>query len=608
MNTNTTIEQCNTDILEKQKRQLENEIVNGENAGHFVVFDIEAGCRKTRTAEKALCELFHKGKKAIFVRQFDNDCRESMNNINSIAKDKIAFAYNNEDVSPIMARTMNIREIPILIITHQKYRALMMDGNKRKLFIQDRHTLVVDEFLSTVNTISLGEGDISTYKALFSNDHVILQAFEKAMRVPIDFLKTWDEENTPRRFITMRDISPVKSFNMLIKLISANINNETLSIYRSKVFQNIEQQDNLNVDLLSKLQTVKILCEKIMEYKQFFVSMCLYSDKKIYTTDKRYKYWFLDNNIMLDASGELQIAYSLNNEEFKLQRCEKVLNHNKWKIINIPVTTTSATKEKILNFYDVVNREIEKYNGDILVVGKKDEMSMINLPDENKGYFGNITGSNKWYDKKNIAIIQTHNLSDIDYILKYLHYAKECIDEKFTLSAKCSGRTEKKIYSFTNPILEDIRIHWIASEIYQAIKRINRNMLYESDVLVFINNDKIIDLVKRQMKNCKVEVVNFSDDTFDFVKNRQDDYIKELKKKSYASKFISILAEIQNGLHQDMMDKNRRISKKEFRSYLGIKTSGNFCNKVLNKSEVIDYCTARGIGLAGNYITIPKVS
>ena len=51
---NTKIENCNTELLEEQKRQLKYEIVYGENEGHFAVFDIEAGCRKTRTAENNL--------------------------------------------------------------------------------------------------------------------------------------------------------------------------------------------------------------------------------------------------------------------------------------------------------------------------------------------------------------------------------------------------------------------------------------------------------------------------------------------------------------------------------------------------------------------------
>lgn len=605
---NTNIENCNTELLEKQKQQLKYEIVYGENSGCFAVFDIEAGCRKTRTAESALIDLYRNGKKAIFVRRTDDDCRESMRNINNMAGMDIAFAYNNEDVPITTVSKTNayLPNIPIVIITHQKYTVLMKDVGKRRLFAKNRSTLVIDEFLSTINVISIGSSDIETYKSLFKNDNVLSLAFEKAMHQPIDFLTAWNKENNERRFITLTDKSPSKDFNMLIKLIRANVTNDLLKEWREKIRCSVAPIPDLNLVLLDDICTVKILCEHILEYKQLFTGMCLYSDKKLYTTDKRYNYWFLDNNIMLDASGELQIAYSLNREEFALQHCEKVLDHSQWKIINVPVTTTTAIKDKILNFYDVVNRKLKKYGNDILVVGKKDEMGLIDVPEENKGYFGNITGSNQWHDKKNVAIIQTHNLSDVDYILKYLHYAKTTIEEAFPLTCKCNGRAVKRIYSFTDKRLEKIRVHWIASEIYQAVKRVNRNMRYDTDVLIFINNEDVIDLIKSQMKNCIVETADYDSDMFIMEKSKQDDYVETLKHDSYASKFIDFLAEVQNGLHSEFIDEKNRIQKAKVRDFLGIKSSSNFADKVLRKSEVISYCQARDIQFTGQYIRLPE--
>lgn len=171
---NTNIENCNTELLDEQKRQLKHEIIYGENSGHFAVFDIEAGCRKTRTAESALVDLYKDGKKAIFVRRTDNDCRESMKNINEMAGIDIAFAYNNEDVPTTIVSKINtyLHNIPIIIITHQKYTVLMKDIGKRKIFAKSRSTLVIDEFLSTINVISLGNSDIETYRSLFKNDNI----------------------------------------------------------------------------------------------------------------------------------------------------------------------------------------------------------------------------------------------------------------------------------------------------------------------------------------------------------------------------------------------------------------------------------------------------
>ena len=154
--------------------------------------------------------------------------------------------------------------------------------------------------------------------------------------------------------------------------------------------------------------------------------------------------------------------------------------------------------------------------------------------------------------------------------------------------------------------LENIRVHWIASEIYQAIKRVNRNMVHTTDVIIFLNNEKIISLIQEQMKNSCLEVNDYQIDMFQIEKNKQDEYVDTLKKESYATKFIVLLAEIQNGMHSEMLDSNNRISKIRAREYLGIKTSGNFSNKVLNKSEVIFYCQTRNIRLDGQYIKLPK--
>ncbi len=605
---NTKIENCNIDLLEKQKEQLSYEIEHGENAGFFNVFDIEAGCRKTRTAEQAISEAFlNYDRKTILVRRNDEDCRESMRIINETAGKEIAFAYNNEDVKVTEAKAVmkNLTQIPVLIITHQKYKVLMKDGSKRRLFTEGRKNLVIDEFISAIDVISLNERDIETFRLLFRNDPTILQAFEKAMSEIVDFFRTWNKENTDRRFVTMNDRHPAKDFSELLKLINANITNEILEQWKYDVMMKMDEEQ-INVELLGGIITRKMLCDQIFSYKQLFTGMCLYSDKKLYTTDKRNKYWFLDNNVMLDASGELQSVYSLNQEEFSLQHCDKVLNHSKWKIIQIPVNTTSAGKEKMENFYEVVNEEISKYGNEILVIGKKNEMYLINVPEENKGYFGNVTGSNQWYNMKNVAIIQTHNLSDIDYILKYLHYAKEIIDKKLVLNGRCNGRKGHTLYSFKDKRLEEIRVKWIASEIYQAVKRVNRNMQYETDVLVFINNEAVIELLRNQLKNCVYEVLQLDEDRFSFIKNRQDEYIEKLKKDSYATKFIDFLAEVQNGLHGEFVDNKKRISKVKIREYLGINTSSNFNDKVLKKTEVIRYCEVRKISLTGQYIKLPS--
>ena len=39
-------------------------------------------------------------------------------------------------------------------------------------------------------------------------------------------------------------------------------------------------------------------------------------------------------------------------------------------------------------------------------------------------------------------------------------------------------------------------------------------MRYDTEVLIFINNENIIELIKSQMKNCTVKTIDFDNDMF----------------------------------------------------------------------------------------------
>lgn len=599
---------CNFDLLAQQKERLQEAIIHGSNAGHFAVFDIEAGCQKTRTAEKALVKAWEHGRRSLLVRRSKEDCRESVRLMNQTAGEEIAIAYNSEDVPVYQRKAVDagLEEVPIVVITHEKYKVLMRDPPKQKVFMSRREILVVDEFLSSIEKIVLSESNIVTYRRLFQNNHLIYQTFEQTMGQLIDLLQAWNSQNISRKFHLIKVDNSQQNFLQLNKLIRANITNENLDQWKAKILEDAECCLDVDRELLVSLETIGKLCAKLDSYQQMFGQEILYCDKKLFATDQRYQYWFLKNNIMLDASGNLQSAYYLNPKIFKLMHCEKVLDHQAWKILNIPVNTTTSCKKKIINFYDVVNSQVEKYHDDILVVGKKEEMTQIRVLEENKGYFGNVTGSNQWCNRKHVAIIHTNNLSDVDYILQYLHYGIPEEIATVSLNARCEGMKEHRIYSFDNPILEEIRVRWIVSEIYQAIKRVNRNMEFRTDVLLFLNQDKVVSLLQEQLKNCKMETIDYEDGFFKYENSRQEEYVSRLKQTGYAAKFISLLAEIQSGLHREMVDPQGKILKMKIREYLGIHSSSNFSQKVLAKTEVIEYCQSRHIECKGKYIHLPR--
>ena len=200
---NANIERCNYEILEQQKKQLFHEILYGENAGYFKVFDIEAGCRKTKTAEEALVKLAEQGDMAIFVRLTNEDCRSSMKRINELAGEEIAFAYNNEDVpvEEVEKYDNYIKSVPILIITHQKYKVLMRDKRKCKKFIGGRKCLIIDEFLSDMEKIIWSEADIESFRQLYSFDFILRKQFEDAFHHLITDLKYHNNKRAPRELL-----------------------------------------------------------------------------------------------------------------------------------------------------------------------------------------------------------------------------------------------------------------------------------------------------------------------------------------------------------------------------------------------------------------------
>jgi hypothetical protein len=602
----TKIEHCNNQLLEEEKTELIQGIVYGSNKDYFNIVDIEAGCRKTRTAEVALAKLAtDTDKSAIFVRPNIIDCFESAKKINAIVGKQVAYAYNSESVNKynMTAVQKDFPNIRILIITHAKYFVLAANRSMRNVFTKNRQVLVIDEFVDDVRKLSLSLMDINSYKKLFLSDMEMETLYLEITCKLENAILTSKED---RSFLIITKDYIFKNINQLLKYIRSNFTEPSLQV---RIASTINEYGNtISPALLEQIKTKRQLCNKITELKEFYNQTCLYNQGTLYTTDSRYLPWLLDNNVMLDASGDLQIAYNLNNNLYHLENTPRVLDHSLWTLINVPVNTTTTGKSRIQNYYDIVNQYIEKYDlNDILVVGNQHELFKINVPQEHKAYFGNITGSNKWANLSNVAIIQTPNIDDTDYILKYIHYSKEFISSTLgKWATKSTGRNTLSRYQFKDARFEHIRTLWIAEQTYQAIKRVNRNMNHVTNVLIFMNNPDVIELLQKKLAGCKVKTLEEND----FIPqwNKQDKYIKSLQEKSYASKFKQLLAELIEGEHKELeYDSHYGLyTKKAIREYLGIRNPTLFSNKVLAKTDVITFCKVRNINTSGKYIKFAK--
>lgn len=607
---NTNIKNCNNELLELQKQHLIDEIINGNNKKYFKIFDIEAGCRKTRTAEQALAKLaLTTNKNAILVRRNNKDCRESAMNINRISGAQVAFVYNNEDIleNERMKVKKSLHTHRVVVITSQKYLVLANDKSQRKIFAEGRDILIIDEFIDDIKPLKLDYMMLNLYKSIIGSDLIILNKFNEF----ISKLEDYAIANNKGRFFVR--ITPYINFSKKIselkRLIKDNLTNDWLKQKINEISNSLQ----VDFSLLDYVLTVSKLCNKIDEIAEFYKKVCIIENGVFYTTDSRCQKWLLNNNIILDASGNLQIAYLLNSDLYHLEGCDKVLDHSNWNIVNVVANTTTSGKTRIANYYDIINQILKKYGSKTLVIGNKAELNMIDCPSYSKCYFGNITGSNSWADYKNVIVIHTPNVSDTNYILKALHYARNDIEiQKCSWAAKSTGRNMTQTWKFENPYFEKIRTFFIAEEVYQALKRVNRTMEHNTNAVLIMNNFQAVEMLKLMLKNCGFEVSYNTD--FKYKWTRQEDYIVDLKSNSYAQKFMTLLAELVNGQHKELQHKDKignivigTYKKKDLREYLGIINCTIFSNKVLNKTDVIQYCQTRNIDTSGQYVKINNI-
>lgn len=594
----TKMQNCNTELLVQQKHDLVNDIINGEHTNHFKVIDLECGTGKTLTTEKALAKMIMEtDKSALFVRLTKEDCRTSANRINDICKNKCALVFNNDlNKKERDELSSHLADYRVVCIAHQKYVNLSRDN--RKAFTKGRDILVIDEFPSDVVSMKIDMEYIDFYKSLFKFDPVLSDRYCKIVKEIETCLLSRKEVD--RAFVKLAEANMRKSVAEFKQLMKSSVSQAQLQcLLVDKSLPSTYKDDDVK-------KTVQSLCKQVDNIQQFYGKVCVLANNTIHTSDTRYDRWFLQNNILLDASGCLQSAYELDPKMYRLANLEPVLDHGKWTIYNILVNTTTKGKTQITNFTEIVNNILSR-NEECLLVCKKEELDRYEC--KHKCYFGNITGSNEFRNLKNVVIAHTPNLDDIQYLVKYLHYNRKEIQEG-VLRGKSTGSGITHIWKFNDERFERIREKWAANEIYQAIKRVNRQMEHSTKCFLLCNNQNVVKLVADKLKNCQVKEVVGDNFEFEFKPNRRDEYIDKLRENSFANKFITLVAELQDGKHEELLhdEKNNigyRYKKKAVCQYLGI-NSTNFSHYIGNKTNVVQFCDVRGIAITGQYIVIPK--
>ena len=619
------IANCDMKALIEYKKKLREKIINGQNEigicedspyflcknrNIFRVFQLECGTGKSFTALMSIIDkhtsLISKG--TLYVTKLTRDGKKIAQEINSAFKEDVAFALNSETISGNIDMQQKLKKYPIIIITHEQYEILAKNETLRKKFVDNRELLLIDEWLSLCEKKEITRSDIVLLENQLQNKYLI----ELFHEITLEIEKCLIKEKKGRKFFNAKsNVNEIrKKCNKLKDMIKENLDNNFLASFRS---------------------TKNELCRQIDDIVHFYNGTCLLWEHKLYTIDRTIKYWTLNNNIILDASASLNGAYRLRKNLFVIENYESVLDYKNWEIININENSSQNGQKNYTNFFEVVKKIADNLGKDeTLIVDRKDN--------SNKQYFGyhssyyaNLRSNNDYKDMKNIIIAYTPYLPDVDIVLEYLYFSQNCYCDKEETTnhgwceiSEWTGRKDGATYELSNKEFELFRKQHVANEIYQAIKRVNRDMTKETKVVVIIKDTQVFDMVTAMLPKCKITYHSeYNTEKYAFIKRKPPKQTGEIlemeQKQTYVEKAIKLFEKILSGdipkelILRDKTDNiiHDKYKKSAVGQYIGIdysKTSGRsiLSNKVLKNTDFLRFMECNDVTEKGQYFYLKK--
>lgn len=555
----------------EQYKMLQNHIVAGLHS-NFYVFDMEASIGKTRETEKILAND-KTNNRYLFVLQFIDEIKEITNKINELAGKEIATYYDGGFAEDKKKKFLDsVSDYKVVCISHAKYLQLCKDEKQRNIITFNRNVLIIDEHINPIRKIIYNKGIYKDLYRIFSHHH-LTSALSYLDNINNILLNNID--------ITLRESVLIidSNRNKMIAYLDEFINEVKKCVAEGFNHTVRDCTSNTTVKLTNKNSIIEYLISLKNFYNNPYVFIGDNDNQGIVTYDNDFKLFRLKNNIILNANGKLQPLYFFDKDEYEVAQLPPVIDHRNFIVCNIPVNTSrTAKKNKYLDFCNDVKRitfdilDLDKSN--TLIIGSKEESQHFE-DDYNYAYFGNIVGKNDWRNLKDIVIISTPNYSNYEYILMYLYFKRN----KLTLQElnglntsvkKVSGSGITVKTAFDDLTLESIKLLSITEQIYQAAKRINRDIQGKSKVIIFCNNENVINALCKRLKNCKYYMYPQLIDEFNVKKtdkqkqriNKQDLFINEFKQ--YIIKCLNDINNHQTDYFKVDEEGNYYILKKDY--------------------------------------------
>ena len=521
------------------------------NSDKFFVFNHEASTGKSLFVKQLLGEMTKtRETKVLYVQKFkkNDGLNDTVGRINHFAGCTVAASY----CSSMSKKCKNsLKEVQVLCITHQMYYQICKGNNKE--LVKDREMLIIDECPEFSKEVVVSKSDIAELWIQFNR--IGEGAGKDLAQKLLDILN--DTSKNREDNVLFLDFRLAKYDNL------------------KNLFSKIYNSDELSLKDKESLKKFEIM-----------FSGCFFASKeKFFSWESDFKLCRLNNNIILDANGEFDLRYMLSND-FEVKVQPKILDYSESELIHCIVNTTkSGLSGKRDKFHDMVMDKIDlKYASKILFVTDIEGEDSLKRAIDRKwsflkkelldaqielntkvvvDHFGNLIGRNDYRDFDTVVIVKTPNYDYSSYILDYGFFTQ-------------SFQDGEHITPYANKNIESLRISMVAGEMYQAIKRINRNNTLKSKIYIFSDMQEAVDLIKKQFMK-----MNYKTISLDLSERK---YSKKNRPTSKKNELEKILLRYKKLGYKE-------VSKKQIREELDV--SSQNLTKLLN--EIKHFTTREGI-------------
>lgn len=544
----------NSSYFEQLKKQITDQSRWDSNVFH--VFNHEAGTGKSQFTLAEIAELVVRTDyKVLYVQKFKRGDAliDTIKTINSHAVYSVAEYIDSKDnkdrnskiKNEIRNRKLNAK---VLAITHNMYMRLCL--GKHQEILDGRHVLIIDEFPDFLERVTISLKDLS-------------KLWENAYR--------FKEKEFIEKLVT--DLK-----NIVTQEITNPHNTRNLPYldFSSKYFDPYKQFLPTIIKNYQQLKETEVLSRIL----QILNNGCRYSNNVLHTFNSEIEPKLLKNNIILDANAGFDYRYELSNL-FVVHPQDKFYDYSNSTFTHYCVKTSKEALSRNINFYqkaleklspsfkekilfvtdkdneNTLKKEIRNY---LELVGKTDkeiqniEETMIKVE-----YFGNIIGVNDYREYETVVIMKTPNFDYVDYVLQHDYY-------------KPLKHLNEDIPIFKNLTVEQIRKTMIAGEIYQAMKRINRDNSKNAHYIVFTANNDAVDIVRQQMPGINYYQYELN---VDYTARKTEEETKTEKRQKKIMEF----------LYNCKQEGKEKVAKREIREVIDYHDAKNFA-KLIKSIEV----------------------